>query len=103
MSILKTKSGMQRSVKKRVSPGLTKVRKSITLSRMLWSKVDIFAEKNGLNRSQSLEKGMVFFLSRGIHETIAELQATKVKVAMLEQEIKNAQEIKALLEKKIDL
>ena len=90
----KRTNGVKRSVNKRVSPGLTKVKKSFAISRWLSSKIDIYCGRYRCNRSQAVERGMMLFLSKDINDTIAELQATKIKVAMLEQEIKNSKEIK---------
>jgi len=101
----KRTNGVKRSVKtrvrsknKRVAPSLTKKRKSVSLSSWLWSKIEIYCYKYRCNRSQAIERGMMEFLSKEINETIMELKSAKVKVAMLEQQIKNSNEIKELLE-----
>ena len=102
MGFKKKSNGVNRSVNvrnKRVSPSLAKIRNSIAISRWLWGKIDDYSQKYRVNnRSQVIERGMMEFLSKEINETIAELKATKIKAAMLEQQIRNSKEIKQLVE-----
>ena len=93
------KKGVNRSVNKRVSPSTFKIRKSIALSKWLWSKIELYSDKFRVNRSQAVERGMMEFLSNQIHDDIAELKTAKIKVAMLEQKIKNNTEIEQLVSK----
>ena len=86
----------------RVKPSLRKIHKSIRLSLWLSSKIDLYAIRYKLNRSQVIERGMMQFLSSEKYDLIAEYKATKIKLAMLGQELKNDDEIKELLEVKND-
>jgi hypothetical protein len=80
----------------KVKPSLKKIRKSIRLSTFLWNRIDLYAERFRLNRSQVIERGMMFFLSDDINDLLAERDATRVKLAMLEQQIKNKYEKRRL-------
>lgn len=83
--------------KLRKEPSLFKRKKTISISTWLWNRIEIYGTKCKLKRSQVIERGMMMFLAKEINDTIAELNATKIKVAMLEQQIRNAGENKELL------
>ena len=63
----------------------------------LWFRIEEYAKRNRLNRSQVVERGMQVFLSKEIYDIAAELIQAEMKVAMLKAQIKSTKEIEELL------
>ncbi|MEK6952293.1 MAG: hypothetical protein AABX29_04715 [Nanoarchaeota archaeon] len=78
----------------RIEPRNRKIRKSIRLPLWLWISLETFGEKNKLNRSQAVQRACIFFISNNKNEVLMDLEEAKLKVAYLEQKLKNIKERK---------
>ena len=80
--------------KTRVKPKFRRIRKSIRLPTWIWISIESYANKHELNRSQSIERACMFFLSNDKNEVTLDLETARMEVAILEQKFKNIKERK---------
>ncbi len=84
----KIRKGVTRCVT-RVEPRNKKIRKSIRLPTWQWLSIESYGNKNKLNRSQAVQRACAFFLSSNRNEVLIDLEEAKIRVAYLNQKLKN--------------